>query len=167
MEKRKALYTKQKIKLYFDENFPLEIIEYLKTNKNWKKMSKIFSFYDEDNSGKSDEFHFNYCKKRKFVLVTLDGDFMDDSRFPIMKIPGIVRIVANKQDRMGILENLATLIYFLSNVPYPRYFMGDTKFQISKEGCIVRGRDASASEIKTMSISEGMTVFDVCKNFNY
>ena len=107
---------KQKIKLYFDENFPFNIIKYLKTDNSWKKKCKIFSAYDESNMGKNDEFHFNYCKKKKLVLLTLDGDFMDDDKFPIMKIPGIIRIVANKQDEVAILQNLTTLINFLSAI---------------------------------------------------
>ena len=167
MKKKDIIHVKQKIRLYFDENFPMGTVNYLKSDKNWKKKCKIISAHDEGNLGKKDGFHFNYCKKKDFVLVTLDSDFMDDTKFPIMKIPGIIRIASNKQDQDDILNNLAILISFLSNIPFPRFFMGDTKFQVSKEGCIIRGRDSSTREIKSLPISKGTSAREVMKEFSY
>ena len=52
------------------------------------------SAYDFNNQSKDDDFQYSFCKEKGFVLVTLDYDFMDDKKFPIQKIPGVILIVA-------------------------------------------------------------------------
>ncbi|MFH0813827.1 MAG: DUF5615 family PIN-like protein [Pseudomonadota bacterium] len=167
MKKKGHVFLKQKLKLYFDSNFPKDIVKWLKTDNYWKKKCKIFSAYDDKNQNKDDNFHFNYCKKKRLTLVTLDDDFMDDRKYPFSKMPGIIRVAEGKNDPYRIKQSLGILLNFLSFFPFPRAFMGDTKCQVSVEGCIIRGRDSLTRELKTMYISPGDTVSAVREEFRY
>jgi predicted nuclease of predicted toxin-antitoxin system len=167
MKKKRFPYLKQKFRLYFDENFPQDIIQVLKSDKKWQKKCKICSAYDKGFVNKDDKFHFEYCRKNALVLVTLDKDFMDDKKYPFSKIPGIVRVVAKRNDSATILANLGSLLIFLSFFPLPRRFMGDTKCEVRSNGCVIRGRDSITREIKSIIVRVGDTAHKVRKTFGY
>jgi len=167
MKKKKNPYLKQKLLLYCDENIPHDLIEVLKSDNYWRKKCKIYSAFDEGNINKDDNFHFEYCKNKGMTLVTLDKHFMDDRKYPFSKIPGIIRIVAKKNDSETILGNLWTLIEFLTFFPLPKQFIGDSKFEVSSKGCMIRGRDALTRQIKTMNVREGESSNRVIKNFGW
>ena len=82
MKKNQRPYLKQKIDLYFDENFPAEIISDLKSDKSLKSRCRIYSVYDFGNQNKDDLFQFEFCERKGFTLVTLDTDFMNDIKYP-------------------------------------------------------------------------------------
>jgi len=92
------MFFKQKIILYFDENFPMEIIKIFKENKQLRKKYKTISVFDKNNQRKDDNFQLNYCKRHKYILVTIDKDFWDDILYPISKIPGIIIIDAKNTE---------------------------------------------------------------------
>lgn len=167
MKRKRPPYLKQKFRLYFDENFPQDIVSVLKTDNNWQKKCKIYSAYDQGFVNKDDKFHFEYCRKKDLVLVTLDRNFMDDNKYPFSKIPGIVRVVAKRNDSATILANLRNLLVFLSFFPLPRLFMGDTKFEVRSNGCVIRGRDYITREIKSVTVRIGDPAYRVRKNFGY
>jgi hypothetical protein len=96
MSRQKPVYLRQKPILYFDENFPQPIVEPVRESRQVRKYFELLSVYDFDNQRKDDEFQLAFCKVRGFVLVTLDKDFMDDRKYPIQKLPGIVVIAAPK-----------------------------------------------------------------------
>ena len=163
----KRPFFKQKPILYFDENFPFSTVTILKENGRITKHFKIYSAYDFGNQGKDDEFQYSFSKKRGFALVTLDKDFMDDKKFPIQNIPGIIYIVAGKKQLSNIQKCLLILINFIPHFPRPKSFMGDGKFQVSLTSCTVRARDAKTREIKTIKINRGDTVSKIAKAFHY
>ncbi|SRR5260370_3136017 len=168
MKKAKPLYLKHKINLYFDENFPVEIIEELKKDNSWKRRCRIYSVYDFGNQNKDDPFQFKFCKKRGFALVTLDTDFMNDTNYPFGGIPGIITIVAKGNDLAKIKYCLDMFLSFISHLPLPKIFLGDSKFQVSERGCVMRGRDYQTGEIKTFTIVPGDTLLrEVIDEFNY
>lgn len=165
-KKRKGIYTKQKLFFYFDENFPKETVDILKSDRSFSKKFGIKSAADI-NRAKDDLFHFQYCKKRGFMLVTLDKDFMNDRKYPFNKIPGIIVLSFSKDSFGKIKEALDKIAYFLSFFPFPRIFAGDSKFQVSQTKCIMRGRDTKTREIKTYIINPGDTIYEVGKKFGY
>jgi len=167
MKRKGASYHKQKFRLYFDENFPQDVVEMLKTDNSWKRKCKIYSAYGQGFETKDDKFHFEYCRKNDLVLVTLDKDLMDDSKYPFSKIPGIIRVVAKRNDSATILGNLSNLLTFLSFFPLPKYFMGDTKFEVRSNSCVIRGRDSITREIKSVTVRVGDTANKVRKTFGY
>jgi predicted nuclease of predicted toxin-antitoxin system len=167
LPRNKRPYLRQKPILYFDQNFPRPIIQALRADKRFRKIYKICSVYDLGNEHKDDKFQYDFCKRKGFVLVTLDHDFMDDKKYPIQRIPGIILIVLGRKQLSKIKICLGILTDFLSRVPLPKAFMGDGKFQMSLEGCVLRARDAETREIKTMTIQPGDTIYKVGKKFNY
>lgn len=54
---------------------------------------------------------------------------------------------------------------FLSNMPFPKYFMRDCKFQVSSEGCIMRGRHAKTKNVQTITVKPGHTIYEIAKAF--
>jgi len=141
MSRQKPVYLRQKPILYFDQNFPQPIVEPVRESRQVRKYFKLLSVYDFDNQRKDDEFQLAFCKVRGFVLVTLDKDFMDDRKYPIQKLPGIVVIAAPKNQGTKIVQCLLTFTEFLTYVPFPKRFLFDCKFQVSLNGCLARGRD--------------------------
>jgi predicted nuclease of predicted toxin-antitoxin system len=98
MAKNQTTHMKQKLRLYFDENFPLEIVELLNTAGYWQKRCKVYSAKSEGNENRDDMYHYQFCKKHGFVLVTLDKDFMNDRQYPITSSIGIIRVVARNNE---------------------------------------------------------------------
>jgi len=165
-KRRKRVYTSQKLFFYFDENFPKKIISSLKLDKSFSKKFGIKSAMD-GNIGKDDSFHFQFCRKHNYMLVTLDDDFMNDNKYPFNKIPGIIVISSLGNNTEKIKNSLRMVSYFLSFFPFPRIFAGDSKFQVSSTKCIMRGRDSKTGEIKTYVINPKDTVYEVGKKFGY
>ncbi|MGD0799172.1 MAG: DUF5615 family PIN-like protein [Acidobacteriaceae bacterium] len=167
MPRKKNTYLRQKPILYFDENFPRPIFELIKESSRIRKHFKLHSVYDFGNQGKDDDPQLKFCKTRRFVLVTLDRDFMDDRIYPIQKLPGIVVIVAGKNQATKIVQCLLAFTEFLTFVPFPKGFLFDSKFQVSLQGCLARGRDVTTREIKTIVIAPGDQVGKVLRQFGY
>jgi predicted nuclease of predicted toxin-antitoxin system len=167
MKKVRRTYLKQKVDLYFDENFPAGIIADLRREKYWTRRCRIYSVYDFGNQGKDDLFQFRFCKEKGYTLVTLDADFMDDKRYPFGGIPGIVTIIT-KGDSLSKIKVLDAFVTFILRFPRPKSFLGDSKFQISEEGCVMRAGDCETREIKAYTIVEGKTLLsEVSEKFNY
>lgn len=168
MKRTKQPYLKQKIDLYFDENFPADIIAELKKDNYWKRRCRVYSVYDFGNQNKDDPFQFDFCKSNGYTLVTLDPDFMNDTKYPFGRIPGIITIIAKGNDLAKIKYCLDILITFVLRLPRPKSFLGDSKFQVSERGCIIRGRDAETGENKTYTVIPGDTLLsEVAEAFNY
>jgi hypothetical protein len=57
---------------------------------------------------------------------------------------------------------------FSLQVPFPRAFVSETKFILSGEGCVMRGRDGETREIKTLYIEAGKTrIAEVRAHFSW
>ncbi len=167
MTHKRRPYFKQKVALYFDENFPVEIIDVLKLNKRWAKKLKLKSVFDYGYDKKDDAFHFGFCRKNGFTLVTLDEDFWNDHDYPFNEIPGVIIVKATKTDIKKITISLLTFLDFMVDFPRPRVFIGDSKFKVSPEGVVMKGRDATTRAIKTMEISPGVSMLKVARYFGY
>lgn len=166
MEK-KSYYFKQKINLYFDENFPQEVVNQLKNDKWFGKKCKIFSVFDEQTRGREDKFHFDYCKKKGFTLVTLDAGFWNDSKYPFGTIPGVIILTCDGKKLTEVKELIEVFVSFFSMFPYPKYFIGDSKFRVSEKGCLMKGRDSITRKIKSFLIQPGNSVRKVGKKFSW
>ena len=167
MKRERRPYLKQKFRLYLDANFPKGIVEVLKANSNWRRRCKIYSACDLGFEKKDDFFHFGYCRKNNLVLVTLDKDFMDDTKYPFSGIPGIIRVAGKKKDSATILTNLLQWLDFLGLFPFPGSFMSDTKCEVTSSGCLIRGRHAVTREIKSVTVRPGDATSEVQEAFGY
>lgn len=168
MKRSRRLYLRQKIDLYFDENFPRAVIADLKRDKGWKSKCRFYSVYDFGNENKDDAFQFGFCKNKRFTLVTLDDDFFNDTLYPFNWFPGIITIVTTGNDQGSVRYCLDVTLTFLILFPYPKDFLIDMKLRVSQEGGMIRGRDAQTKEIKTIPLVFGETnVGDVLREFHY
>lgn len=167
MPHRKRPYFGQKPILYFDENFPRSIIDILKVNRRIAKKFKITSVYDFSNENKDDEFQYSFANKKGYTLVTLDRDFMDDKKYPIQRMWGIILILSGRNQTAKITQCLIRLVEFVKYFPLPKAFMRDSKFQVSLEGCVMKGRDIKTKKIQTITITAGDTVSKIAKAFHF
>jgi predicted nuclease of predicted toxin-antitoxin system len=168
MSRRKRPYFRQRPALYFDENFPLAAFDVLAASSYWRKKFKFVSAARVGHLGKPDEFHFAYCRREGHTLVTLDADFANDAQYPFNKMPGVIIIKDCQGDADRIRHTLERLLDFISAMPLPKTFMGDSKFVASGEGCVMRGRDAKTREIKSLEVVAGRTLLrEVREFFNY
>jgi predicted nuclease of predicted toxin-antitoxin system len=159
MKKRRRPFLKQKPILYFDENFPEPILDHFRRGSRWKKKIKVLSAIDLGNKGKSDEFQLAYCARNGYTLVTFDEDFNDDAAYPFGNgtMQGVV-IVKERRGNATLIERvLASFIEFALKTPFPKMLLAESKFIISGEGCVMRGRDTRSKEIKSMHIEAGKT----------
>jgi hypothetical protein len=169
MERRRRPYLKQKPILYFDENFPALALEHFRKGSRWKKKVKVLSAIDMGNKGKSDEFHFA-CARNGYTLVTFDEDFNDDAAYPFGNgtMHGVIMVKETKGNVQNTERVLANLLDFIQTTPYPKAFLAESKFVVSGEGCVMRGKDVRTRQVKSFHIVAGRTrVGDVWKYFSY
>ena len=89
-------------------------------------------------------------------------------KYPINKIPGIIRIIAGKNDTGRIKKCLEDFIaFFTSHFHFPKYFIGDSKFQVSYNRVIMEGKDGRSRKIKRMEIGPKTTNVDIAREFNW
>jgi len=141
--------------LYFDENFPVPVLDHFRKGSRWKKKVKALSAIDLSNEGKSDEFHFAYCTRNGYTLVTFDEDFNDDAAYPFANgsMPGVVMVKETKGNVQKTADVLSGLLDFVLTTLLPKAFLSESKFTI--EGCVMRGRDVRTKEVKSLHIISG------------
>jgi predicted nuclease of predicted toxin-antitoxin system len=161
-------YRKQKPRLYFDENFPAEALDHFRT-PYWRRKLYVTSAAEQGHSGKSDKFHYAYCKTHDYTLVTLDFDFNNDRLYPFTQgsIAGVIIVRGSSSEVVTIANTLVQLLQFLLNFPYPRRFLADTKFLVARDAVTMRGRHTRTRHIKTLRVTRGTTIWDVCQFFGY
>ena len=170
MKKNRRPYLKEKPALYFDENFPAQILEHFRRGSRWKKKIKVLSAVDLGNKGQSDEFQFEYCRRQGYTLVTFDEDFNDDKAYPFSNgnMHGIVIVKETKSNVQRAEQILSNLLEFVLTTPFPKGLLRESKFVASGEGCVMRGRDAETKEVKSLHIIAGQTrLSDVREHFSY
>src|ERR1039457_4170988 len=170
MKRHRRPFLKQKPVLYFDENFPVPVLDHFRKGSRWKKKVKVLSAIDLSNEGKSDEFHFAYSTRNGYTLVTFDEDFNDDAAYPFANgsMPGVVMVKETKGNVQKTADVLSGLLDFVLTTPFPKAFLSESKFTISREGCVMRGRDVRTKEVKSLHIISGRTrVGEVRAYFSY
>jgi hypothetical protein len=125
----------------------------------------VLTAVEMGNSGKDDRFQFDYCSRNKYILVTSDADFDDDNLYPFSfgENAGIV-IVRSK----ARVQSITSFLNFVLAMRYPKQFFYETKFVLSNEGCVMRGRDARTREVNSLQIVAGKTtVGEVTEQFSW
>jgi hypothetical protein len=168
MKRQRRPYLKQKPILYFDENVPAPFVSHFRKGTWWKKKIKVLGAVDLGNQGRSDDFHFQYCSRLGYTLVSFDTDFNDDTAYPFSNghMHGVIMLkgAKNNSDRKS---DFSALLSFVLDTPFPKSFLLESKFIISNEGCVMRGRDVKTKQIKSLHIASGKTrLGDVWKHFS-
>jgi predicted nuclease of predicted toxin-antitoxin system len=170
MKRERRPFLKQKPVLYFDENFPVPVMDHFRKGSRWKKKIKVLSAIDLGHKGKPDEFHFAHCARNGYTLVSRDDDFNDDAAYPFANgnMHGVVIVKETKGNVQKIANVLASLLNFVLTTPFPKSFLKESKFIVSGEGCVMRGRDARTKEVKSLQIVAGRTKMgEVREYFSY
>lgn len=170
MKRKRWPFLKQKPILYFDENFPVPVLDHFRKGSRWKRKIKVLSAIDLGNKGKPDDFQFAYCARNGYTLVTFDEDFNDDAAYPFGNgaMHGVVMVKETKGNARNTERVLANLFDFIQTTPYPKLFLAESKFIVSGEGCIMRGRDVRTGQVKSFHIVAGRTrVGEVWEYFSY
>jgi predicted nuclease of predicted toxin-antitoxin system len=170
MKRKRRPFLKQKPVLYFDENVPAAVIDHFRKGSRWKKKIKCLSAVELGNRGRSDGFHFQYCSRQGYTLVSHDTDFNDEDKYPFANgsMHGVVMVKETKNNVRRSIGVLSNLLDFILVTPFPKSFMLESKFVISGEGCVMRGRDAKTKEVKSLQIEAGKTrLMEVRRHFSY
>jgi hypothetical protein len=81
---------------------------------------------------------------------------------------GVVMVKDGKGDPQKAERRLASFLDFIQTTPYPKSFLAESKFAVSGEGCVMRGRDVMTKEVKSFHIVAGQTkVGQVWEHFSY
>jgi len=169
MKRKRRPFLKQKPILYFDENFPVRLLNHFRKGSRWKKKIKVLSAIDLGNNGKSDDFHFAYCAQNGYTLVTFDEDFNNDTVYPFGNgtMHGVIMVKESRGNVDKVERLLASFFDFIQTTPYPKLFLMESKFMVSGKGCVMKGRDVKTKEVKSIHIVAGRTrVGEVWKHFS-
>ena len=91
-------------RVYADANVPAGIIAFMRTRLGWD----VFSVMDHDELRRApDADHFRLARDMRRTLVSLDHDYLDDSRFPPSGTAGV--LVLNAPDEPLLARLLARL----------------------------------------------------------
>jgi predicted nuclease of predicted toxin-antitoxin system len=170
MKRRRQPYLKQKPILYFDENIPTLMIEHFRKGSRWKKKIKALSAVRLGNKGQPDDFHFKYCARHGYTLVTFDEDFNNDALYPFANghMHGVIIVKETKTNVQRAERVLSNVLEFVLRTPFPKAFLLESKFIASGEGCVMRGRDANTKQIKSLQIVAGQTTMVAVRgHFSY
>jgi predicted nuclease of predicted toxin-antitoxin system len=153
-------FLKQKILLYFDENFPDAVVSHFANSSNWQKKIKVTNAAECGTLGQEDKFHYSFCQKKRFTLVTLDRDFENDQLYPFTSgmMPGIIIIRANSSETARIIDIFSRVLAFLTWIPFPKSFLLETKIIAGRDSVLMRARNANTKEIRSLYIIPGVTL---------
>jgi predicted nuclease of predicted toxin-antitoxin system len=99
-------------------------VESIRQDSFWRDKVSVETAAEAGLEGRDDGDHLAHCRREGLILVTLDGDFMDDRRYPIAyQTPGIIQIVSTSE--ADIFRSLATLLLFILGMPFRQGFSMD------------------------------------------
>jgi len=87
---RASLPRRRKPRLYFDEQLPISIVERLQQQHSGK--FNVVHAISSGNSGREDQFHYEFARRTHRILVSRDSHYLDDRKFPLHMSPGVVVI---------------------------------------------------------------------------
>jgi predicted nuclease of predicted toxin-antitoxin system len=80
------------MRFYLDGHMPLEATPlYLRRRGHSSRHAVSLGYADRD-----DDFHYQYARSAKCILITRDEDFSDPRRFPYHKHPGAIIIAVGR-----------------------------------------------------------------------
>jgi predicted nuclease of predicted toxin-antitoxin system len=88
--------------VYADANVPATLVEFMRERLRWDVLHVV----DEPAWRRATDLaHFHRARDLHRTLVTLDHDFLEDRRFPLVESPGVV--VLNAPDDRALRKLLA------------------------------------------------------------
>ena len=84
-------------RVYVDANLPTGVVTFMRQTLRW---DVLFVLEDPSIRRAPDRDHFRRARDFGRTLITLDRDFLNDSRFPLAESPGVVVCSAPDEDAL-------------------------------------------------------------------
>ena len=98
--------------VYADANVPAPLVGFMREHLHWDVLHVI----DEPAWRRATDLaHFHRARDLQRTLITLDHDFLEDRRFPLVDSPGV--IVLNGPDDRALRRLLADVDTYLRRSP--------------------------------------------------
>jgi len=81
-------------RVYVDANVPAGLVAFMRTRLGW---DVLFVIEEADLRRASDDAHYRLARQLRRTLVTLDRDYLDDTRFPPAHGAGVVVLAAPRE----------------------------------------------------------------------
>ena len=91
-------------RVYVDANVPAGAVRYMRGRLHW---DVLFVMEHDDLRRAADETHYQMARQLHRTLVTMDRDFLDERRFPVVESGGV--IVLHAPDEQGLHKELARI----------------------------------------------------------
>jgi len=132
----------RRTRFLIDESLGVDVARYL-----CEKGYNVEFVSDVGLGGHSDEDVFAYAWREKRMLWTHDRDFLDDTRFPEHRNPGVVVLPGGDGDNQAIAVGIATALRVFGAAPS---IWEKTKSAISRTGeMTIRRRKFDTGKIET------------------
>ena len=115
-----------KARFLIDESVGMEVARLIR-DRGWN----VCYVDDVGLLGRSDEEVLAFAWKEQRILLTYDFDFLDDSRFPFNRNPGLVVLPRATDSRLGLADAINSVLALIG--PYFKAYRG-YKIRISEEG---------------------------------
>jgi hypothetical protein len=154
------MFTKHKIRLYFDENFPVEAVEHFRSSY-WKKRLWRPAPTSRVTAGSPTGFITHIASgvgtrwSRSTTILTTTGSIL------------LIMVKAKSTDVVRVANMLVALLSFLLRMPFPRAFLTETKFIAAQDGAVMRGRHSVTRQVKSFRVLAKTTTGEVRAFFGY
>lgn len=118
----------KKLKLFADASVPATIVKELRGAK-----ISVQSALDQGLSSADDRAILGAARKQGKVLLTMDADFWNDTKFPVHQIHGIIFVDVSASDFDGILQAIG-LLYGCFAQRYPLDWWRGMKARATPQG---------------------------------
>ena len=93
------------VRVYADEDIPAELVEFARNHLGW---NVVYVCEHEAWCQRCDVWHHRQARMQGRLLLTRDKDFLDPTRFPYHKCPGVIVLEGRKPARLrGLLQKVA------------------------------------------------------------
>ena len=95
------------MRFYLDEHMPREAMAARLQRKGHSYKHAVSLGF----SGRDDDFHYQFARAERRVLITQDADFADHRKFPYRKHPGVIILdVSRDADPMTLFDSMKNVL---------------------------------------------------------
>lgn len=115
-------------RIYADANVPAGLVAYMRSALDW---DVLFVIEDEDLRRAPDVRHYRLAQQLRRTLITLDRDYLDDSRFPPGESGGVLVIQAPDEGQLlALMKRIDRLLFSGVAAPRPGLPLEGRKLQV-------------------------------------
>ena len=81
-------------RIYVDANMPAGLVAFMRTALRW---DVLFVIEHDDLRRARDDEHYRLARQLRRTLITLDRDYLDDRKFPLVESGGVLVLAAPEE----------------------------------------------------------------------